>query len=320
MWNGFTPWSLQGYNERRRARLAAEREAELMTTPFSIRCLEPRCLDGYKPGRPAEEQPITMPLTFIEAMQVRQKVFVEEQGLPLQTEFDNDDRYSVHYVAYRSVWTVIRKEEKDKDGNVLVPKKMVTRRKAIGCIRIVPFPHEPHPTKNARYWGGITQQEHRGEYIWKPQKTDIGYFVDRKTSFHDGQEPYLKLGRLAVLPEYRNKGTAKLLVKHAIDWMCKNPNYWDPSVRTKGLERLCAVNGVCPSWLGLVCVHAQEKAVPVWKTFGFEVDEEMGTWYVEGVKHVGMWRRVDFGRKPILLKRDAGYITSDIYTPSNCIF
>lgn len=312
MWHGFTPWDIQGYNERHRAGLAREREESLKTMPFRVKSLEPVCLDGYQLGKPSHEQPATVPLTFIEAMQVREKVFVEEQGLPLVNQFDNHDPYSVHFVTYRYLWKIVQEEVKDADGNVVTPEKWETRRTPIGCIRIEPFPHDPHPTKNARYWGGITQQEHKGKYVWKPEKTSINYFVDRKTSFHDGREPYLKIGRLAVLKEYRNTGTAKLLFNCAIDWMCKNPNRFDPSVRTKGLGRLCAVNGVCPSWLGLVCVHTPEKVIPVWKTFGFEVDEQMGTWYDEGVKHAGMWRRVDFGKKPILLKRDAGYITQNI--------
>lgn len=314
----FTPWTYSGYEERRREKLAAERERTRMTTPFAVGFLEPSTLEGYKPGRPAAEQPITVPAQFIDAMEVRHRVFVEEQGVPAENEFDAQDRYSCHWVAYASICKVAQEEVKDEAGNVVVPRRSETRRTPIGTLRLVPFPHDPHPKKGASYWGGKTEEEIRGETIWKPEQTELGYFVDRKTSFHDGQEPYLKLGRLAVIPEYRGTRTASLLVKTAVEWMCKNPNLFDPSVKVKGLRRLCATDGVIPKWMGLVCVHAQEQVVGVWKKFGFEVDEKMGTWHEEGIPHVGMWRKVDFGKKPIHLLHDK--VPSDLYPRGESIF
>lgn len=50
-----------------------------------------------------------------------------------------------------------------------------------------------------------------------------------------------------------------------------------------------------PVWKGLMCVHAQEQVAKVWAKWGFELDEGMGSWYEEGIKHVGMFRRVDIG-------------------------
>lgn len=313
------PWTYSGYQERRREQIRAEREATKMTIPFGVGFLEPSALEGYKPGRPADEQPITVPLRFIHAMEVRQKVFVEEQGVPAENEFDVKDRSSCHWVAYKTIRKEVEAEVKDEAGNVIVPRKSETTRIPIGTIRLVPFPHEPHPIKGAKYWGGSTEEEIRGEKVWKPERTELGYCIDRATSFHDGQEPYLKLGRLAVLPEYRRTRTASLLVKTAIEWMCANPNRWDPSAKAKGLARLCATSdGVIPRWMGLVCVHAQERVIEVWKKFGFEIDEKMGSWHEEGMLHVGMWRKVDFGPKLIELKHDK--INPDIYPPSSCIF
>ncbi|SPO03308.1 uncharacterized protein DNG_05990 [Cephalotrichum gorgonifer] len=314
----YTPWTVAGYEERRRAKIAAERAEPRMATPV-ISFLGPSGLEGFKRGLPREEQPVTVPLEFLDAMEVREKVFVDEQGVPIENEFDREDPRSCHWVAYASVRKIIQHEEKDKDGNVIVPRKSETRCTPIGTIRLVPFPHwDPHPTKGAKYWGGLTEEEIAGQKVEKPVKTDIRYFVDRKTSFHDGQEPYVKLGRLAVIPEYRGGRVASLLVKTALKWMCENPNRFDPSVKAKGLERLCAIDGKPPLWMGLVCVHAQEKVVEVWKRWGFEIDEEMGIWHEEGIPHVGMFQRLDFGEKPILLKQDR--IPQEISPPSSTIF
>ena len=52
-----------------------------------------------------------------------------------------------------------------------------------------------------------------------------------------------------------------------------------------------------PVWKGLMCVHAQEQVRKTWAKFGFEVDEGMGTWTEEGIKHVGMFRRVGIMEK-----------------------
>ncbi|MBE3043262.1 GNAT family N-acetyltransferase [Candidatus Bathyarchaeota archaeon] len=317
IWN-YSTWGTWGYEQRRLEQLAKERERDRMVTPFQVGFLGPSELEGYKQGVPAEEQPITVPVRFIEAMEVRNKVFVEEQGVAPENEFDWEDQFSCHWVAYQSIQKVVQEEVKDEAGNVVVPRKWETRRTPTGCIRLVPFPHEPHPKKGAKYVGGLTEEERRGETVSKPERTEIGYMYDRTTSVHDGQEPYLKLGRLAVIPEYRGTGTASLLVRAAVDWMCENPNKWDPSVKVKGLERLAALDGVIPKWMGLVCVHSQESAIKVWKKFGFEVDEGMGTWHEEGIPHVGMWLKVDFGRKPIYLLHDK--VTTDIYPESETIF
>lgn len=53
-------------------------------------------------------------------------------------------------------------------------------------------------------------------------------------------------------------------------------------------------------WKGLVLVHAQADIENVWKKFGFEKDESMGTWDEEGIVHLGMWKRIQMepeGRK-----------------------
>ncbi|PKS11770.1 hypothetical protein jhhlp_001063 [Lomentospora prolificans] len=285
--------------------LARQRETERkkrMATPF-LASLRPSNLRAYKRGLPRAQQSDTVPPVFLDAMEVREKVFVEEQGVPAENEFDADDSRSCHFCVYSSARRTVREEVRDDDGNLVQPRVSDARRVPAGTIRIVPFPHEPHPTKGAKYWGGKTEDEIAGREVEKkPVKTELGYFADRRTTFHNGQEPYVKLGRLAVLKEYRGQGLAAFLVKAAVKWLRENPNYFDPSVVAKGLARLDAVHTPVPQWKGLVCVHAQEQVADVWARWGFIVDEEMGTWWEEGIRHVGMFLRIDID-KPIITKK-----------------
>lgn len=119
------------------------------------------------------------------------------------------------------------------------------------------------------------------------------YITDRPTTFHDGKEAYIKLGRMAVIKEFRGAGVASMLASAALSWAQENPTFFNPSVTTVGMENLGAK---CPEdipvWKGLVCAHAQESAVRAWKKLGFELDEGMGSWEEEGIKHVGMFRRL----------------------------
>ncbi len=69
-----------------------------MGTPF-ITFLGPSNLDGYDPKLPSSEQPDNIPKTFLDAMEVREQVFVEEQHVPLDNEFDSDDPRACHWVC-----------------------------------------------------------------------------------------------------------------------------------------------------------------------------------------------------------------------------
>jgi predicted GNAT family N-acyltransferase len=120
------------------------------------------------------------------------------------------------------------------------------------------------------------------------------YIVDRATTYHDGKEPYIKLGRIAVVKEFRGAGVAKILANAAITWAQQNPTFFNPSVTSMGMEKMGATTlAEIPVWQGLVCAHAQEQVVPAWTKWGFKVDEGMGTWTEEGIKHVGMFQRLD---------------------------
>jgi len=70
-----------------------------------------------------------------------------------------------------------------------------------------------------------------------------------------------KIGRMAVLPEYRSRGVGAALLAHLID-----------VARTSGLER--------------VYVHAQQHAAPFYRRAGFE--PHGGTFEEAGIPHVTM--------------------------------
>lgn len=285
-----------------------------MGTPF-ITMQEPTRLD-YIPGQPPDRQPRDVPKCFVDAMQVRTAVFVHEQKVPLQNEFDQDDHRSCHWVVYASVNEVVQEERLDDQGNVVQPRRRDTRSVPVGTVRLVPFPHDPHPVPNGVYWNGIltgrvaedgtTIVPEPGDSADAKRSRPVSYTDriprmmrrDRATSLHDGREVYVKLGRLAVLPDFRGHALSRLLVRQAISWIRAHPTYFNP-----GADELTShsIAGHCnkdaPYWNGLICVHAQEEVVPVWQRLGFRVDDEMGRWMEEGIWHVGMFMRLDLRKE-----------------------
>lgn len=266
-----------------------------MGTPF-ITFLEPSKLEGYISGAPRDSQPPSIPSAFLDAMEVRERVFVEEQGVKAEFEFDGDDPRCCHWVVYASVNKTEELEVRDEGGNVVQPRKSSTRSTPIGTIRLVPFPHEAHPKPGGHYYNGLLEgetesQDHLAKYI-----------TDRATTFHDGKEPYVKLGRLAVIPEFRGHRVAGLLVSSVLGWLRNNPSCFDPSIKEMGLAQLGAKNETdIPKWNGLVCVHAQEQVVGAWSKWGFKTDEGMGKWWEEGMAHVGMFQRIETVPKQVLI-------------------
>ncbi|KAG7135915.1 hypothetical protein HYQ45_006371 [Verticillium longisporum] len=275
-----------------------------MGTPF-ISLQEPTPLDGYLVGRPHDAQPPSVPKSFSDAMEVRTAVFIEEQGVPAETEFDADDSRCCHWVVYASVNQVVQEEVVDANGNITTPRRSSTRSTPIGTVRLVPFPHAPHPKDGGEYWDGVLKGgaadgvEGGDATAGPPGRGEDGILLheaDRATSLHDGKEPYVKLGRLAVVKGFRGHGIAKLLVGQALGWLRKNPTYFDPSIKEQGLESLGAASEKdIPKWGGLVCVHSQEQVTGTWERFGFNVDEEMGRWKEEGIWHRGMFMRLELG-------------------------
>ncbi|KAH6680236.1 acyl-CoA N-acyltransferase [Halenospora varia] len=260
----------------------------MAATPF-IAFQGPSDLDGYDRKLKPSEQPENIPKTFLDAMGVREEVFVHEQGVPLENEFDSDDPRACHWVVYASINTVTEPEKRDSEGNVVQRKKSGTRSQPIGTIRLVPFPHPPHPEPGSTYAADALETT-----------ADLGssdplpYIIDRETTYHDGKEPYIKLGRIAVLKEFRGSGVSKILLNAAMMWARDNPTYFNPSISAMGMDKMGTSNiEDLPVWRGLMCVHAQEQVAKAWAKWGFDLDEGMGTWVEEGIPHVGMFQRLD---------------------------
>lgn len=49
----------------------------------------------------------TMSEIYLDAMRIRQKVFVQEQGVPANLEIDENEAYSVHFVLYTETETPV---------------------------------------------------------------------------------------------------------------------------------------------------------------------------------------------------------------------
>jgi predicted GNAT family N-acyltransferase len=212
----------------------------------------------YDLSAPASEQPSTIPTTLLQCLSVREIVFVEEQkAVPLQHHIDRDDARSYHWVLISTS----------------------TPPHPIGTIRLVPFPHHPHPEPGSRFEAPSSHIPVQDSSILfsKPLPQ---YKRDRKTHLHDGVEPMIKLGRLCVIKEERGKGYANLLIQASLAWAREHPEIFE-------MEDV-------PQWKGLICVHAREEAMSTWARNGFVLGEGMGTSFEAGIKHVGMVCRLDF--------------------------
>ena len=238
------------------------------------------CLDLYdrtnaptnQPKNDATDRAKAIPKGFIDAMTVREEVFVKEQHIPLENELDEDDPKSYHWVAYAS--------EAYKDS--LTP---------IGTIRLVPPPHfdPPHPLTTAL-------KTHSNSADGEPHTA---------ASVYDGKEAYIKLGRMAVIPAYRKQGISHLLLTTALAYASEFPHRMVPDLTATVTEAVKVAGlGAAIEWKGLVLLHAQVGVQNVYRRFGFETDDSMGVWDEEGIDHVGMWRRLEVngGRKGSLSK------------------
>ena len=202
-----------------------------------------------------------LPHGFIDAMIVREEVFVKEQNIPLANELDEDDHRSFHWVAYASVPAKATQKHDEKLGETR--RESNSTKIPIGVIRLVPPPHPPHPS---------------GKY-----GSDV----------HNAKECYIKLGRLAVVKEFRKAGISSLLINTALAFARNHPYELMPQHDAMQTMRQEVDRGVEMDFKGLVLVHAQTGVQKVWRRFGFETDESMGKWDEEGIEHVGMWKRMD---------------------------
>lgn len=203
------------------------------TLQFTTHLLTP---PGSSLARPTPSNPspsCNHPL-FNEAMYLRTKVFVEEQGCSAENEFDEDDARSWHWVLYATT--------SERRGKEEVPA---------GVIRLVPPPHADHDSSKIE--AGNVEPKHA----------------------------YVKLGRIAVIPEFRGLGFGRVLVDTALDYAAYHAR-----------EIVAGVDGE-DVWSGLVLVHAQVRVEKVYESMGFVTDKSMGVWDEEGIDHIGMWKTVE---------------------------
>ena len=186
-----------------------------------------------------------VPRLFIRALRVRISVFVNEQECSLYNEIDADDARSWHWIA--------------SDGE-----------NPVATMRLVPvstIAEVVHDAKEQNSDGLLTEPYHGATKMW------------------DGREPYIKIGRMATLAEYRGKGIAQTLIDESLDWAKAHAAELSSG---EGKQP-----GDAPQWRGLVLSHAQKSVQRWWGKMGFEFDEGLGVWWEEGIEHVGMWRRVE---------------------------
>ena len=228
----------------------------LPTPTISFQAPPGNLLYTYKLPLSSSQQPSTIPSTFLDCASVRETVFVHEQrAVPLKHHLDRDDARSCHWVLN-------------------LEQSTESKARPIGAVRLVPYPHHPHPEPGARFEAPSEESPESDPQILFSSAVPR-YAVDRATDLHDGVEPYLKLGRLCVVAEERGNKYADILIQEALRWARENPWFAQEAL---GVER------EVPEWKGLVCVHAQENAVGTWRRNGFVVDE-------------GMFRREDLGDK-----------------------
>ncbi len=236
-----------------------------------IQLLEPCNLDAYNRHLLSSSQPEEVPSLFLDAMKVREAVFVQEQGVPLQSEFDEDDARSCHWILYDPFPT---DSPQDPPGAAAKPAPICT-------IRLVPYPHPPHPLPGGVYEAVEGELLLRGPIgpggqILLPPPPEQGS-ASNSSSPHHTDEPYIKLGRLALLKDFRGRKLGLVLVRAALGWIRENPSYFDKNQPDDA-----------PKFAGLVRIHAQESVVRLWEKAGFEVDNSAGRWWEEGIPHVGM--------------------------------
>ncbi|KAF2138086.1 uncharacterized protein K452DRAFT_329001 [Aplosporella prunicola CBS 121167] len=275
-----------------------------MSTEF-ISFLGPTAsLAAYDPTKPAAKQESKdIPTAFKDAMTVRQRVFVEEQGVALENEFDGDDPRCYHWVVYASVGTTnghsngANSSSSDPLDDPAAParRNSTANRVAVGTIRLVPPPHPAHPAPS---------DHHKFDNsLHAPPTICSGNGHDQLRRNSDGSadgstakpvEPYIKLGRMAILPAYRKLGLAALLVRTALEWARQNANevLSPPPPEAVELARVEGRESELEAWRGLCLVHAQAAIERWWTKFGFVTDQSMGVWDEEGIDHVGMWLRV----------------------------
>lgn len=263
-------------------------------------------LAAYNRTKHSDQQPGSIPQLFKDAMSVREAVYVEEQGVPLANELDDDDARSWHWIVYASVgttstsssrsppkshtWHKRRASKEDQEDADRRRSSATASRVPVGTIRLIPPPHPPNPY--------ITHDPHSPTTTAAAAAAhDPHPDADPPAPVPLPTEPFVKLGRLATLPAYRKLGLSRLLINAALEWAAANPTQVlrPPSPATLEAARLEGREEE-EQWRGLAMVHAQVSVEGLWARFGFREEFEgvpkEGRWWEEGIEHLGMWRRL----------------------------
>ncbi|KAL1954072.1 hypothetical protein VTO42DRAFT_1760 [Malbranchea cinnamomea] len=222
---------------------------------------------------PSDPYPAGNPLVFTHAMNVRDTVFVEEQKCDPDAELDDDDPRSWQWVMYDTMPPPPDPEASTAtNGNgaaETTEANLRKRQKPVAVVRLVPPPHAPHEHLRPVIEDGVDTTE-----------------THRKLSL-----PFIRLTRVAVLPEYRGLGLSRVLVETALRWAAEHPEEIDKA-------HLDATGGKAGGrWDGLVLVHAQTQVEGLYERLGFVTDKGLGTWEEERIVHVGMWRELKVRRE-----------------------
>jgi predicted GNAT family N-acyltransferase len=221
-----------------------------------------------QPQNDAADPARAVPQGFIDAMIVREAVFVKEQVRSLQDEFDEDDPRSFHWTVYASIPAkanmnptspTMRAQDGSKDASRRTSNSTSTKI-PIGAIRVT------------------------------PKSFDELQHGKLKTDVPQDNEAFAQIGRLAVIKEFRKAGISKLLVDTALKMIREHPYdlvpKYDSSIRVQ-------VEDPSEDFNGLLLVHSPVEMQKVWRKYGFVTDEAMGTWNEDDIEHCGMWKRVD---------------------------
>ena len=231
--------------------------------------------------------PERVPNIFADAMIVRKAVFVDEQGCRLSEEIDADDEKAYHWVVYADFERPKRGAQSGKTQ--IAPTNEYQRCKArggtvaIGTIRLVLPPHGHHPLPSSVDGvGGVDVARIPGG--------------DQMTDYHNGRELYVKIGRMAVIDEWRGQGIAKFLVEKALHFANRNRREMgllpSSSEEEKKAKQELGIKFEDLKWHGLVLAHSQKSAISFYKKLGFIHDEKLGSWIEEGIEHVAMWKKL----------------------------
>jgi predicted GNAT family N-acyltransferase len=145
------------------------------------------------------------------------------------------------------------------------------KKKPVAVVRLVPPPHAPHEHLNPVLEDGVDPTQAHARH-------DL---------------PFVKLTRVAVLPEYRGMGLSRDLIEHVLDWAAEHPEEIESGLQLRQAESELR-------WEGLVLVHSQVQIEALYQRMGFETDRGLGTWVEEGIRHVGMWRTIEVKARPTI--------------------